>query len=162
MDILLCLYSVQSDSGCPARALRRRVSFPLSLGSTRASSSLAPCLGGASGLERQGKVLCSYFGKNLGLFGRLCPCLGIRSVAKVAGNEQEARWAAQMLCQGIPVPGAARVAAGFTAGRCEWRMQGACLLLQGFLGRCLVQQPANRKVHQKSAGCTKPHLGFNS
>lgn len=49
MDILLCLYSVQSDSGCPARALRRRVSFPFSLGSTRASSSLAPCLGGPLG-----------------------------------------------------------------------------------------------------------------
>lgn len=121
MDILLCLYSVQSDSGCPARALCRRISFPSSLGSTHASSCLAPCPGGDSGQERQGKVLCSYFGKNLGLFSRLCPCLGIRSVAKVAGNEQEAWWAAQMLCQGIPVPGAARVAAGFAAGRCETR-----------------------------------------
>lgn len=121
MDILLCLYSVQSDSGCPARALCRRVSFPLLLGQHPRRLLPRALPGGDSGQERQGKVLCSYFGKNLGLFSRLCPCLGIRSVAKVAGNEQEARWAAQMLCQGIPVPGAARVAAGFTAGRCETR-----------------------------------------
>lgn len=49
MDILLCLYSVQSDSGCPARALCRRVSFPSSLGSTRAGSCLVPCPGGTLG-----------------------------------------------------------------------------------------------------------------